>query len=73
MHLVVTQEEIARELGISVMTVYRCLSGNGSVSAAMRKRVEEYMRSRNYRPNLMAQSLKRRSSNIVGLVVPSFT
>lgn len=55
------------------MTVYRCLSGNGSVSAAMRKRVEEYMRSRNYRPNLMAQSLKRKSSNIVGLVVPSFT
>ncbi|MBQ9754162.1 MAG: LacI family DNA-binding transcriptional regulator [Lentisphaeria bacterium] len=69
----ITQEQIAKELGLSVMTVYRCLSGNGCVSAATKKRVEEFMRSRNYRPNLMAQSLKRQSSNIIGLVVPSFS
>lgn len=70
---VVTQEEIARELGISVMTVYRCLSGNGHVSPAMRKKVQEYVQLRNYRPNLMAQSLKRKRSNIIGLIVPSFS
>ena len=69
----VTQEQIAKELGLSVMTVYRCLSGNGCVSAATRKKVAEYIRARNYRPNLMAQSLKRKKSNIIGLVVPSFT
>ena len=69
----VTQEQIAKELGLSVMTVYRCLSGNGCVSAATRKKVADYMRARNYRPNLMAQSLKRKKSNIIGLVVPSFT
>ena len=69
----ITQEQIARELGISVMTVYRCLSGNGCVGASNRKRIEEYVRKHNYRPNLMAQSLQRKSSNIIGLVVPSFT
>ena len=69
----ITQEQIAKELGLSVMTVYRCLSGNGCVSSATRKRVQEYMQKCNYRPNLMAQSLKRRSSNIIGLIVPSFS
>jgi LacI family transcriptional regulator len=69
----VTQEQIAKDLGLSVMTVYRCLSKNGSASPKTRKKVGDYIEKYNYRPNLMARSLKLKKSNIIGLLVPSFT
>ena len=69
----VTQEKIAKDLGLSFMTVYRCLSGNGSVGAKTKKRIENYIQKHNYRPNLMARSLKMKKSFIIGLLVPSFT
>ena len=69
----VTQEKIAEDLGLSLMTVYRCLSGKGSVGAKTRKRIEDYIKKHNYRPNMMARSLKLKKSNIIGLLVPSFT
>ena len=69
----VTQEKIAKDLGLSFMTVYRCLSGKGSVGAKTKKRIDEYIKTHNYRPNLMARSLKLKKSNIIGLLVPSFT
>ena len=49
----VTQEQIAKELGLSVMTVYRCLSGNGCVSAATRKKVADYMHAILFAPLLV--------------------
>lgn len=69
----VTQEKIAEDLGLSFMTVYRCLSGKGSVSEKTRKRIDDYIKEHNYRPNLMARSLKLKKSNIIGLLVPSFS
>ena len=68
----ITQKEIARGLGLSYMTVSRCLSGKGYVSSETRKRVEDYVKEHNYRPNLIARSLKLEKSNIIGLLVPSF-
>ena len=68
-----TQEDIARALGISLMTVYRCLSGSGKVSAKTAARINEYIKEHNYRPNLMARALKTRRSNLIGLLMPSFS
>ena len=68
-----TQEDIARALGISLMTVYRYLSGSGKVSAKTSARIDEYIREHNYRPNLMARALKTRRSNLIGLLMPSFS
>ncbi len=68
---VITQEKIAEDLELSFMTVYRCLSGNGSVSAKTRKRITDYIEKHNYHPNLMARSLVLQKSNIIGLLVPS--
>ena len=69
----ITQAKIAEDLGLSVMTVYRCLSGNGSMSPKTRRKVNDYIKKHNYHPNLMARSLKLKKSNIIGLLVPSFT
>ena len=69
----ITQETIAKDLGLSFMTVYRCLSGKGSVSEPTRRRISDYVKKHNYRPNLMARSLVQGKTNIVGLVVPSFS
>lgn len=67
-----TQEQIARDLGLSLMTVYRCLSGKGSVSSKTSKRVMDYIQENNYQPNFIARSLVLKKSNIIGLLVPSF-
>ena len=71
--MVVTQKKIAADLGISLMTVYRCLSGKGYVGVRTRKRINGYIRRHNYRLNLTARSLKLKKNNTVGLVVPAFS
>lgn len=69
----ITQEDIARELGLSNMTVYRCLNNKGSVSPKTRRRIEEFIREKNYRPNQTARNLKLKKNNVIGVLLPSFT
>lgn len=69
----VTQKQIAADLGISLMTVYRCLNGKGYVGKKTRERIDDYIRKHNYRPNLTARSLKLKRTDTIGLVVPSFS
>lgn len=69
----VSIKDIASALKLSKATVSWILSGQGEVkgfSDATIRRVKEYARSVNYRPNLLARSLSVGASNTVGLVVP---
>ncbi|MBP2299380.1 LacI family DNA-binding transcriptional regulator [Azospirillum picis] len=61
-------KDVARAAGVSVATVSRVL-GNGPVSEALRKRVEDAVRATGYRPNLSARRLRSQHSQTVGLVV----
>ncbi|MBP2231263.1 LacI family fructose operon transcriptional repressor [Azospirillum agricola] len=61
-------KDVARAAGVSVATVSRVL-GNGPVSEALRKRVEEAVRATGYRPNLSARRLRSQHSQTIGLVV----
>ena len=43
-----SMDDIARELGVSITTVSRALSGKGRISEATRKRVLEYTKRMQY-------------------------
>ena len=69
--MAVTLKDIAKDLGVSVVTVSKALRNQGSVSAATRARVVQRAEELNYQPNSLAQSLVTRRSNMIGLMVPS--
>jgi LacI family transcriptional regulator len=63
-------KDIARELGVSVITVSKALRGNTDISEATRQRVLALVKELDYEPNLTARSLATGHSFIVGLIVP---
>ena len=65
-----TLKQIAEELGISMMTVSRALSGRGRISPATRKRVLETATRLRYRPNRLVHAIKHGRSGTVGVMVP---
>ena len=66
----VTVADIAREAGVSMMTVSRVINHKGDVSAATRQRVQEIIDRLNYRPSGIARSLATQHTGTLGLVVP---
>jgi len=62
--------DIARDLGVSVVTVSKVLRNHTDISAKTRERVLKRMKELNYRPNLAARALVTGRSGMVGLVVP---
>ena len=69
--MAVTLKDIAKDLGVSVVTVSKALRNQGSISAQTRARVARRAQELNYQPNWLAQSLVTRRTNMIGLVVPS--
>jgi LacI family transcriptional regulator len=67
---VVRMKDIARELGVSVVTVSKALRNHDDISEETRAKVLQRMRDLNYRPNLAARALVTGRSYIVGFVVP---
>jgi len=68
--MAVRLKDIARELGVSVVTVSKVLRGNADISDATRRRVLKRMKELNYQPNMMARGLASGRTYTVGLVVP---
>ena len=68
--MTVTMKDIARDLGIAVITVSKVMRKKDDVSEETRKRVLERVKELNYTPNLAARALVTGRSNLIGLVVP---
>ena len=66
----VRMKDIARDLGLSVMTVSKALRNRPDVSAKTRARVLSLCKELNYRPNLAARSLVTGDTKMMGLVIP---
>jgi DNA-binding LacI/PurR family transcriptional regulator len=66
-----TLKQIARDLDLSLMSVSRALHGQKGVSDETRRRVQEYARQVQYRPNLAARTLVRRRAQVLGVIFPS--
>lgn len=67
----VTLKEVADRAGVTVTTVSRMLNKPEKVSQATTKRIRLAMRELDYQPNEIAQSLSKKTSNFIGLIVPS--
>jgi LacI family transcriptional regulator len=62
--------DIARDLGVSLMTVSKALRSHTDISEETRKRVMKRARELDYRPNWIARSLVTRRTYVIGLVIP---
>jgi LacI family transcriptional regulator len=65
---VVTITDVAREAGVSPMTVSRVVNAESNVSPATRERVERAVRALNYAPNVAARSLAKAAAVRVGVI-----
>ena len=64
-------KKIAQLAGVSTATVSNVMNGNfGKVSAETRKRIEDIIKETGYKPNVMARSLVKKESRLIGVVVP---
>lgn len=69
----VTIYDIAREAGVGIGTVSRCLNNHPSVSVQTREKVLTVARRLNYQPHAFAQRLASRKTNTVSVIIPFFT
>jgi LacI family transcriptional regulator len=65
-----TLADIARELGVSKMTVSRAINNHPEINGETRARVLEVARRLNYQPNHHARALATNRSYLFGVVVP---
>jgi len=63
-------KDIARDLGVSVITISKVLRNHPDVGDQTRKRVLARVKELDYRPNLAARSLVTGRTYLIGLVVP---
>jgi LacI family transcriptional regulator len=66
----VRMKDIARDLGLSTVTISKVLRGHPDIGEETRKRVLKRMEELNYRPNLAARALITGRTSTFGLVVP---
>ena len=68
--MTVRMKDIAKDLGLSVVTVSKVLRRHPDIGEETRKRVLKRVRELDYQPNVLARSLVTGRSYLIGLVVP---
>jgi LacI family transcriptional regulator len=68
--MTVRLKDIAKDLGLSVMTVSKVLRHHPDIGEETRKRVLRRVRELDYQPNVLARGLVTGRSYLIGLVVP---
>src|SRR3954452_8923560 len=68
--MAVRMKDIARDLGVSVVTVSKVLRNVPQIGEETRRRVLKRMEELNYTPDHAAQSLATGRSMMMGLIVP---
>jgi LacI family transcriptional regulator len=66
----VTMSDVAREAGVSLMTVSRVVNNKGDVSTATRQHVLATVERLGYRPSSIARGLATKRTRTLGLVIP---
>lgn len=69
----VTMEDVAREAGVSPMTVSRVINNTGRVSDETRDYIRAVIARMGYRPSRVARSLVTNQTYMIGVVVPDIT
>lgn len=68
-----TIKDLAEMLNISTSTVSRALKDHPDISSSVKIRVREAAETFNYIPNDFAVSFRKKSSKVIGLIVPEIT
>lgn len=68
--MAVTLRDVAQHAGVSARTVSNVVNGFPHISPAMRAKVEAALSELNYKPNLLARSLRQGRTGIITLLVP---
>lgn len=63
-----TIKDVAKEAGVSLMTVSRVINGTGQVKQDTEDSVMKAIKKLGYRPNLLAKSLAKGQSKIIGII-----
>ena len=66
----VTIKDVARAAGVSITTVSHTINGTRYVSEELRARVIRAMEELEYRPNVLARSLRVGQTKTIGLIIP---
>jgi LacI family transcriptional regulator len=66
----VTLKQIARELDVSISTVSKSLRDSSEISEDTRQKVQAFAKLYNYKPNLIALSLKNKKTKTIGIIIP---
>ncbi|HWK45449.1 MAG TPA: LacI family DNA-binding transcriptional regulator [Stellaceae bacterium] len=61
---------VAHKAGVSLGTVSRVLNDHPSVTDSLRQRVRDAIQELKYRPHAVAQSLRRGTNRMIGVVIP---
>jgi len=71
--MAVTIYDLAREAGVGIGTVSRCLNNHPSVSPATRAKVLATVKRLSYQPHAYAQRLASKKTNTISTIIPFFT
>ena len=66
-------KDIARHVGVSIMTVSKALRDEPDVSAATKSRIKALAQQMGYVPDSSAQGLRTKTTKLFGLIIPSST
>ncbi|RZM26764.1 MAG: LacI family DNA-binding transcriptional regulator [Pedobacter sp.] len=62
--------DIAKAIGVSISTVSRALKDHSDISQETKNVVKQVAAELNYQPNTLAQSLTRRETRTIGVIIP---
>lgn len=68
--MTVRMKDIAKDLGLSTVTISKVLRNHPDIAVETRERVLRRVKELDYHPNLMARSLVTGRSYLIGLIVP---
>ncbi|MCT2536987.1 LacI family DNA-binding transcriptional regulator [Aquibacillus koreensis] len=71
--MAVTIKDVAKAAGVAPSTVSRVIADNSRISLDTKKRVRKAMKDLGYHPNINARNLVARSTQAIGVVMPSST
>lgn len=66
-------KDIARELGLSIATVSRVVNNHNNVNEETKRKVQEFIKKKNYTPNVIAQNLSKMENKTIALLVPNIS
>jgi Transcriptional regulators len=70
MNIATTINDIAKAAHVAPSTVSRVVANSSLISEKTRRRVLEIMKEMDYHPNMIARSLVRQSTHIIGTMIP---